>query len=365
MAHRTRLAPTLSHAIYAFVILGAIIGAVFLIIALRETVDEITERAMAEAVEVRSEGILSALRGELDEEWQNIEALAEIAASGDMSQVRISAGVMASSGSKVNWVGFAAVDGTVLAASNGMLEGADVSTRPWFMRGLQGAFAGDVHDAVLLANLLGPNEIGEPPRFIDYALPVTAPDGRILGVVGMHIDFDWAASYVTELARTLQLDALLVSEDGTIIVSTLDLNPARPTVQPFRLAAVGMSASVLEQWPDGREYYSVVIPIAASAQTPNFGWRLIARIDSTAFATIDSGLPQLLLPTTLTLLCLLVIASVVFVRLFAHPFQRAAASAERIGDGGEDVPFESFRTRELAQISAALAVIQSKLRPPS
>jgi len=57
----------------------------------------------------------------------------------------------AAGGDKVSWAGFAAVDGTVQIASDGLPEGVGVAQRPWFQRGLDGPFAGDVHEAVRLA----------------------------------------------------------------------------------------------------------------------------------------------------------------------------------------------------------------------
>src|SRR5215470_6981236 len=74
--------------------------------------------------------------------------------------------------SDLAWIGFANVDGKVVAATGGLLEGNSVAARPWFKEGLQRLAIGDVHEAVLLASLLGPPENGEPYRFVDLAFPV-------------------------------------------------------------------------------------------------------------------------------------------------------------------------------------------------
>ncbi|MDP1789683.1 MAG: PAS domain-containing sensor histidine kinase, partial [Methylibium sp.] len=69
------------------------------------------------------------------------------------------------------WIGVTDADGTVLAATGGLLETRDVSQRPWFKEARSAPFVGDVHEAVLLASLLpGPTE-SEPPRFVDVAAP--------------------------------------------------------------------------------------------------------------------------------------------------------------------------------------------------
>ncbi len=353
---RTRV--TLGGAIYVFVLVGALLGAMFTFAALRDAVARMTERAMAEAVTVRSSGLQEALSRELSQEWNRLEALAELIARSDSTELQYAFDLSASEGGKVSWAGFATIDGTVQRASAQMLEGVSVAERPWFQRGLDGPFAGDVHEAVLLARLLDPSG-EEPPRFLDFSLPVDAPDGRRLGVVGLHINFDWAAELVAETAAALEIEALILSQDGQIIISTLDDDPAQPTIEPFRLAALGTTSATLAPWPDGGSYYSVVQPILASDQTPNFGWRLIARVDQSAFAGIRQGLASELLPFIAGLVCVLAIATVLFVRLFANPFSAAAANAQAISEGRDIFPFESHRTRELALLSAAIAGLQA------
>lgn len=356
---RSRNAVTLSAAFYAFVVLSALIGAVFSTLALRRSVDQMLDRAMAEAVSVRSEGLLQGLSRDLSDEWRQMEAVATRLSSEDPTTLRPVMDHMIAAGDIISWVGFATVDGKVTVASAGMLEGADVSERPWFRRGLEAPFAGDVHDAVLLAKLLDPDG-DDPPRFLDYALPVRDPTGRLIGVLGLHINFDWAVGYVTEMSRALAIDTLLVSQDGTPIISTLEPDPARPTLAPFRLAALGASKSGILEWPDGGSYFTVIRPVQASGQTPNFGWRLIARVDQTAFANIDAGIPALLVPFVAGLVAALALATVIFVRIFVAPFAAAARNAEQIADGANVFPFESGRTRELSQLSASIARLQGQ-----
>ena len=69
----------------------------------------------------------------------------------------------------------------VRAATGGILEGANVGQRPWFIDGIKGAAAEDVHLAALLQTLLRPNADGTPFRFVDLASPVhrrIGPDHR-------------------------------------------------------------------------------------------------------------------------------------------------------------------------------------------
>ena len=97
------------------------------------------------------------------------------------------------------WIGFARVDGTVVAATGGLLEGKSVSARPWFKEGLQRAAIGDVHEAMLLASLLGQRADGEPYRFVDIALPVRDANNKLLGVLAGHLDWHWASEVIADV----------------------------------------------------------------------------------------------------------------------------------------------------------------------
>ena len=94
------------------------------------------------------------------------------------------------------WIGFARPDGIVVASTGGLLQGASVAQRPWFRTGLHDSTVGDVHEAALLSSLLAQRADGEPHRFVDIALPVRDPDGQLIGVLGAHLNWDWARSVI-------------------------------------------------------------------------------------------------------------------------------------------------------------------------
>lgn len=90
-----------------------------------------------------------------------------------------------------SWIGFTDTNGKVLASTKKLLEGADVSKRPWFQQGIKDVAFGDVHEAKLLSKLL-PKYSDEPLRFVDVSAPVTNKKGEIIGVIGAHLSWDWA-----------------------------------------------------------------------------------------------------------------------------------------------------------------------------
>ena len=119
------------------------------------------------------------------------------------------------------WIGFADVDGKVLASTGGLLQGVSVAARPWFKEGLQRLAIGDVHEAVLLASLLAQRANGEPYRFVDLAIPVRDSSGKLLGVLGGHLNWDWASQLIKDVeANDGDTDTRLsiVDKNGVVLV---------------------------------------------------------------------------------------------------------------------------------------------------
>ena len=114
----------------------------------------------------------------------------------DPASLRKSLEQLQSSFTDFAWIGFASPEGVVIASTGGLLQGASVAQRPWFRTGLHDAIVGDVHEAALLSSLLAQRADGEPHRFVDIALPVRNADGILLGVLGAHLNWDWAKNLI-------------------------------------------------------------------------------------------------------------------------------------------------------------------------
>jgi diguanylate cyclase (GGDEF)-like protein len=119
------------------------------------------------------------------------------------------------------WIGFAGPDGNVLASTGGLLQGQSVAQRPWFKTGLNDPTVADVHEATLLAALLARRADGEPHRFVDIALPVRDDGGKLLGVLGAHMNWDWARGVIASAeANDGGTDTTLsvISKSGTVLL---------------------------------------------------------------------------------------------------------------------------------------------------
>ncbi|HSP00614.1 MAG TPA: hypothetical protein VLN90_04015, partial [Thioalkalivibrio sp.] len=89
----------------------------------------------------------------------------------------------------LTWIGTTSAEGVVQVATGGHLEGADISSRSVFQGGLNGAFLGGRHPALLLQTLLRPDEPAW--QVMDVATPLLDEHGHAYGVLVAHMGWDW------------------------------------------------------------------------------------------------------------------------------------------------------------------------------
>jgi diguanylate cyclase (GGDEF)-like protein len=162
------------------------------------------------------------------------------------------------------WIGVADPAGRVVAGSGGLLEGVDVSHRPWHAAGLRGPYASDPHAATLLARLVPPAPDGEPVRFVDVARPLRTPQGQLVGVIAMHLYWHWLDALVAEAAARHQstpIDIRVLDRYGRWL-SELD-RPATPSGVPVESGEA--------------DYLSVRAPLGVHEGTAALGWSVLVR----------------------------------------------------------------------------------------
>jgi diguanylate cyclase (GGDEF)-like protein/PAS domain S-box-containing protein len=177
------------------------------------------------------------------------------------------------------WIGLANPDGSVYAATQGVLEGADVSSRDWFKRGHEKIYAGDSDPATLFGKRLPSSP--DPWRFIDAAGPLTGTAGQHRGVLSVHMSWGW----MRRLARTIQAPAdqqysaeiFVVRDDGTIMLGPHGTEEQKIDSDSLALARSGVSGSVKETWADGRSYLTGYARSGAAGDAATLNWSILAR----------------------------------------------------------------------------------------
>jgi PAS domain S-box-containing protein len=233
------------------------------------------------------------------------------------------------------WIGLTDMSGKVEAATGGMLEGADVSKRPWFHNALDGKSLGDVHEAKLLARMLPQTD--EPRRFVDVAFPYRSADGKTEGVLGAHLSWRWARdverTVMAPVAAHGKVDALIVSADGKVLLGPAALQNEKLTQQSLALAHAGKAGYVVEAWPDGHSYLVGYSHSAGYRQYPGLGWSVLVRQDlDDAYAPVRR-LRTRALWNGVGLALLFSLAGLLVARRITGPLGELARAAQRIQHG--------------------------------
>jgi hypothetical protein len=204
------------------------------------------KRRLDEGIQARQTTLLTLARSPIDRER--------------LEEVRRADGAYA-------WIGITDTSGRVLSATGGLLEGVDVSSRPWFLGARGGPFTADVHEAVLLANLLG-GAREEPLRFFDISVAVTQ-EGSLVGVLGTHLYSEWleeVARLPSAALQEVQGEVLLLSQDGTVQAGPQHLKGKRVIIDP---------ATGKVTWPESGSFLWYAAP--GGSRLAGARWTIVAR----------------------------------------------------------------------------------------
>ncbi len=258
-----------------------------------------------------------------------------------------------------SWIGYMDTKGKVMASTDNILLGQDLSQRPVFKEGIKQKFIGDVHDAVLLAKLL-PNPTGEPLQFVDISLPVTNRSGQTIGVLAAHMSWEWAREVKRSMLSSLRrednnVDLFIVSrKDQTIL-----LGPNTMVGQPLQLKSVaeaqaGRSGWELEQWPDGKMYLTGYAYGKGYMDYKGLGWTVLVRQpESTALASVDELNHFSVIAAICAAVLFALIGWIVAVRI-ARPILRLTRRADRLAAGESLTLPENGGFQEISILSRSL-----------
>ncbi|OON63645.1 GGDEF domain-containing protein [Massilia sp. KIM] len=208
-----------------------------------------------------------------------LAALPQVTQSNDPRSTRVVLDRLQSNFPDYAWIGVAGLDGKVRASTKGLLEGADVGARPWFQAGRYGLRATDYHPAALLDKLLPRG--ADPWRFVDLSSPIHDAQGRLQGVLGVHLSWQWARQHARQLLtpalREYGAEILVVRGDGAVLLGPLELVEKKIDTASLRLARLGDTGALRETWPDGRNYLTGYALTGESSNPATLRWAVLVR----------------------------------------------------------------------------------------
>jgi len=254
-----------------------------------------------------------------------------------------------------SWIGVTDTQGVVQVATGNLLQGQDVSQRPWFGAGGQGPYVGDAHDAVLLDKLLRAPGSQVPLRFMDYASPVRGQDSAFKGVIAAHVNWAWVqdiiqrASPASPLANGLEV--MLVNKDGVIntegaVDQPRASLPILPEPGAFRVMSWGGASP--------QPYLTAVVSVRAQTAT-DLGWLLVTRQPLEMALQPISRLHTLLALLLGLMAALLAGLAYAVARRFSQPLERLAKAAQEVQATGQVAALHvDVKTLEFQHLRSAL-----------
>lgn len=179
------------------------------------------------------------------------------------------------------WIGFADTDGRVRAATRGHLEGAAVGNNSWYLLGREKPYAATLHDLPALTRLLTPADEERTAKYIDLAVPLQAASGQFLGVLGAHVQWDWARevqlSVVPEILRKERIGLTVYGANGEVLLDSGGSGWTLPPDAPAIADPRRFRGAQVENTSTGTVYLTGFARSRGYREYRGFGWLITVR----------------------------------------------------------------------------------------
>lgn len=258
-----------------------------------------------------------------------------------------------------SWIGITDSAGSVIASTDEMLEGLDLSERPVYTEARKSDFIGDVHEALLLAELL-PNPSGRNLEFVDISVPIVYPNGSFGGVVAAHLSWVWAEEVMDFVLRPLngsenELEVFVLSpRDHRVILGPEEYLGNKLSIEPYSLARGSSAGWALEEWPDGKTYLTGYTGSETNWDYPALEWTVLVRQPEAVAFAAARDLGRLIMISGLASALLFAICGWLVAGRISRPLNEISLKAKAFRKGQELNLPKNTGVREIEDLSNSL-----------
>ncbi len=257
-----------------------------------------------------------------------------------------------------SWIGMTDASGLVTASTDELLEGMDLSERPIYTQARKTDFVGDVHEALLLAELL-PNPSGRELEFVDISVPIIQADGSFAGVVAAHLSWEWAEEVMQYVLRPLnrrenELEIFVLSPGTQRVIIGPEAFLGKPLPIDSASLSSGKTGWVLEEWPDGESYLTGFAGGRTNWNYPELRWTVLVRQpEATAFAAARE-LSRIIMVSGLASAILFALAGWLVAGRISRPLNEISQKAKAFRKGEQLALPINTGVREIEDLSHSL-----------
>lgn len=220
-----------------------------------------------------------------------------------------------------------------------------------------------MHDALLLASLL-PNPSGEPIKFVDIAAPVFQSNGLQVGVLAVHLSWEWAnivqRSIISPAQERQNLELFVVSQDGTVLLGPQGYI-GQQLAPSIRQSTAGRDWQILT-WEDDISYVTGRAMSDGEGRFAGLGWQVIARKPALQALSSVQNMQRHIILTGLIMLVAFALLGSFLSRQLTAPLAALTKATDQIQvhSTPADIPLHTSY-REVAQLGIALRNMISRL----
>lgn len=280
----------------------------------------------------------------------------ELAATGEQKRAKLD--MLQEQIPAFSWIGMTDSSGFVTASTDELLEGMDLSDRPIYTQARKTDFVGDVHEALLLAELL-PNPSGRELEFVDISVPIIHSDGSFAGVVAAHLSWEWAEEVMQYVLRPMnrqenELEVFVLSPGTQRVI----LGPEEFLGKPLPIESASLSSGktgwVLEEWPNGESYLTGFAGGRTNWDYPELRWTVLVRQPEEAAFAAARDLSRIIMWSGLASAILFALAGWFVAGRISRPLKEISRKAKAFRKGEQLELPKNTGVREIEDLSYSL-----------
>ena len=281
---------------------------------------------------------------------------------GDMDKISTAVNRLQDTMPAFAWIGLMDPKGKVQAATDGVLQGNDLSICAIFRQGKNGLFVGDVRKASLLAQLL-PHPDNTPLKFVDISMPIG--DGAMKDwVLVAHLSWAWAREVEEFILSGEGSDTdtkiMVLGADGSVILGG-DSNTHPLSMPLLQQLEDADSAWSVEPWPDGASYLTAAVRCTGFKDYDGLRWSVVARQSLDAAYGPVRRLVSRILVAGLLLAALFALAAGYIARRVIAPLKALTLAADKLSKGERVAIPRNQDILEIEVLSSTLSTLVENL----
>ncbi|WP_217341228.1 diguanylate cyclase [Planococcus sp. CP5-4_UN] len=257
-----------------------------------------------------------------------------------------------------SWIGITDASGLVTASTDELLEGMDLSERPIYTQARKTDFVGDVHEALLLAELLS-NPGSRELEFVDISVPIIHSDGSFVGVVAAHLSWEWAEEVMQYVLRPLnrqenELEVFVLSPGTQRVILGPEAFLGKQLPIDSASLSSGKTGWVLEQWPDGESYLTGFAGGRTNWDYPELRWTVLVRQPEEIAFAAARDLSRIIMLSGLASAVLFAFAGWLVAGRISRPLNEISRKAKAFRQGEKLTLPKNTGVREIEDLSNSL-----------